>query len=284
MVTVDAAEPTMPAWWDDDSADAPLVLAIDSSSRTGSLAVLRGHVVVAEASWSAHGPGGSLHLDLATRLMSDHGLNLSQLQGVVVATGPGSFTGTRAGISVGQGIAEALAIPLVGVPTLHGLVAQMSGYAQPGDIACAIIAAGRGAIHAWAAVVGSRHARPCGDPVTATVQEVAVALAVVGSASQGRVVIGGEIDAGQAKIFLACVPGAILLPPLVTQRRAAWLAESARPILRAMDAKPEPGSDVRDGETRWFPEDVQPLYLASPTAPRPAHLGWHYPTQQGANP
>lgn len=276
-VNVDAAQMPVSAWWDDESVEWPLVLAIDSSSRTGSLAVLKGHTVVAEASWSAHGPGGSLHLDLATRLMADHGLRLSQVQGVVVATGPGSFTGTRAGISVGQGIAEALSIPLVGVPTLHGLVVQMTGYARVGDLACALIAAGRGGVYAWAAVVGAQRFGSCGDPVTATVQDVADALGAISSVSTGRVVIGGEIDAAQARIVLASVPEAVVLPPVVTQRRAAWLAALARPMLRGWHVQSGIGADGRDGETRWFPEDVQPHYLVKADEPRAPNLGWHYP-------
>ncbi|NDF39662.1 MAG: hypothetical protein EB140_12165, partial [Proteobacteria bacterium] len=59
-------------WWDDD-AGSDLLLAIDSSSRTGSLAVLRGHYVLAEASWTATGPGGALHLGYAELLLQSHG-------------------------------------------------------------------------------------------------------------------------------------------------------------------------------------------------------------------
>lgn len=273
-MTEDVAVPTVNAWWDDDLAGAPLVLSIDSSSRTGSLAVVRGHAVVAEASWTAHGPGGSLHLDLAMRLLADHGLRLSQLEGVVVATGPGSFTGTRAGISVGQGLAEALSIPLIGVPTLRGLVAQMAGYTRVGDVTCAIVAAGRGAIHAWAAVATPSRFASCGEPVTATVQEVAVALALLTSGTITRVVIGGEIDPGHARIIREAVPWAVVLSPTETQRRAAWLAMLARADL---DAKlyatraPHEGAEVAD---QWFPEDVQPHYLVTSAEPRPLDFGW----------
>ena len=238
---------------------------------------MRGHAVVAEASWTAHGPGGSLHLDLAARLMADHGLTPDLLAAVVVATGPGSFTGIRAGVSVGHGLAEALSIPLIGVPTLSGLVAQMSGHACAGDIACAIISAGRGAIHAWSAVIGNGPAESCGEPVTATVQEVAAALAIIGTATSRRVVVGGEVDAEQARLFLASVPSCFVLSPTVTQRRAAWLAELARPMLAAMHADPSLWGGAAGGHVTHFPEDVQPLYVVPHIGTRPPDLGWRVP-------
>jgi tRNA threonylcarbamoyl adenosine modification protein YeaZ len=279
-VTVEAAERATRPWWDQEQIDAPLILAIDSSSRTGSLAVLKGHAVVAEASWTAHGPGGSLHLDLATRLLADHGLTLSQLHGVVVATGPGSFTGVRAGISVGQGLAEALSIPLIGVPTLDGLVAQIAGLARPGDLVCAIVSAGRGAIHAWTVLVqrlrATRLYEACGDPVTASIEEVAVALGVVGQATRRRIVIGGEVDSKQARLYMDLVPRATVLSPTETQRRAAWLAGLARPALDAVRSGSALLNDTRVLDVR-FPEAVQPVYLSAPTGSRSLDLGWRVP-------
>ena len=268
-------------WWGEDLDGSRLILAIDSSSRIGSLAVVRGHSIVAEASWTAHGPGGSLHLDLAARLLADHELKLSHLQGIVVATGPGSFTGIRAGISVGQGLAEALSIPLVGVPTLHGIVAQVSGLARPGDLVCAIVGAGRGTIHAWTVVLEqtgeSTRFVSCGEFVTTSVEDVALALAILRQATGRRVVIGGELDSGQARICAAAVPRASILSPVETQRRAAWLVGLARPSLHAMwsdVATPDFSSGIR---TVSHPEGVQPIYSTSASEGRPTDLGWRVP-------
>ena len=264
-------------WWDSDPVAAPLVLAIDSSSRTGSLALLRGRAVVAEASWTAHGPGGSLHLDLAARLMGDHGLAASMLHSVVVATGPGSFTGTRAGISVGQGLAEALSIPLIGVPTLEALALQVSSNARTGDVVCTVIGAGRGAVHAWTAVLGRTGLVSCGHAVTATLPEVAAALAAIATTADVRVLVGGELDAGQARVIVSAVPGSVVLSPTATQRRAAWLVELACPALDAIGADRLTGDRERTRRDTGFPEDVQPVYLTPQSGPRPVDLGWRIP-------
>lgn len=259
-------------WWD-HAPGAPLVLAIDSSTRIGSLAIVRGFDVVGEASWTARGPGGSLHLDLAVRLMADHGLGLGELQAIVVATGPGSFTGIRAGLSTGQGIAEALGIPLFGVGTHPALVAQVGSHAAPGDVVCGVIGAGRGAVHAWAAVaedaLGHREYASCGDAVTVPLEVLADGLALLArDLLPARVIVGGEVDAGQARALAATVEGAVVLPPYATQRRAAWVVECAR--RRLEEALAGVGG-------RPFPEEVQPTYVVPAAAPRPPDLGWALP-------
>lgn len=48
-----------------------------------------------------------------------------QLDGVIVALGPGSFTGIRIGLAVGKGLARCLSIPIIGVPTLVAMASQL---------------------------------------------------------------------------------------------------------------------------------------------------------------
>lgn len=85
-----------------------LVLAIDSSTRTGSLALVQ-HGEVLEV---CHGDAASRH---AVRLPGDlvallgrHGLTLRDVDLLAAAAGPGGFTGLRVGLATVQGLAVAL--------------------------------------------------------------------------------------------------------------------------------------------------------------------------------
>jgi tRNA threonylcarbamoyladenosine biosynthesis protein TsaB len=61
-------------------------------------------------------------------LLKTAGLNREDLELIACMRGPGSFTGLRIGFSVGKGLALALALPLVSVPTLDCMAASHSAW------------------------------------------------------------------------------------------------------------------------------------------------------------
>ena len=102
-----------------------LLLALDTSTRFASAALFDGEHVLSETTWLA----GREH---STRLLVEVELALqrvnkaqSDLTGVVVARGPGSYTGVRVALSVAKGIAAALRIPAYGVNSLDVLAASV---------------------------------------------------------------------------------------------------------------------------------------------------------------
>ncbi|MCL2167872.1 MAG: tRNA (adenosine(37)-N6)-threonylcarbamoyltransferase complex dimerization subunit type 1 TsaB [Lentimicrobiaceae bacterium] len=56
------------------------------------------------------------------KMIKKNGVTTSELDGVVLSIGPGSYTGLRIGASAAKGICYALKIPLIGISTLQSIV------------------------------------------------------------------------------------------------------------------------------------------------------------------
>jgi tRNA threonylcarbamoyladenosine biosynthesis protein TsaB len=103
-----------------------LVLALDTTTSSGSCALARDGVVVYEQVNDApNAHAQRLPGDLMS-LLDSAGMTLSAVDVFAVATGPGSFTGLRIGIATMQGLAFAEGKPLVGVSGFDAL-ARIAG-------------------------------------------------------------------------------------------------------------------------------------------------------------
>lgn len=103
------------------------LLAFDTSTDTLSIAVQRGDTV-----WEHSGPGGaqasSTLIAALYGLLEQAALNLAQLDALVFARGPGSFTGLRTACAVAQGLAfganAGRGIPVLPIDTLAAVAEQ----------------------------------------------------------------------------------------------------------------------------------------------------------------
>jgi tRNA threonylcarbamoyladenosine biosynthesis protein TsaB len=97
------------------------LLALDTTTEFGSIALSEGECVIEEV--PLHSPEGFAHVLFGEirRLFDRHGLRLSDLNGFASASGPGSFTGVRVGLTAAKGLAEATGRPVVTVSNLEAL-------------------------------------------------------------------------------------------------------------------------------------------------------------------
>jgi tRNA threonylcarbamoyladenosine biosynthesis protein TsaB len=130
-----------------------VVLALDTTTRAGSLAIVRDGLIVHERDGDPSRTHGERLPDDIARLLADAGLDLQAIDLLAVAAGPGSFTGLRVGIAAVQGLAMALDLRVVPVSSLealarawtttHALIAPWMD-AQRGEVFAALYdAAGR---------------------------------------------------------------------------------------------------------------------------------------------
>ena len=99
-----------------------LVLALDTATDVATCALVRDGDVLGERTSRA-----IRVLADADELMREAGVPPASLEGIVVGTGPGSFTGLRIGLAAARGLALAVAVPVAGVSTLDALEAGHTG-------------------------------------------------------------------------------------------------------------------------------------------------------------
>jgi tRNA threonylcarbamoyladenosine biosynthesis protein TsaB len=116
------------------ATDAPRSLIIETSGRTGAVAIASGTELLSVQ-----------HLDEARRhardlapvmaaLLTERGWGLRDLSATIVSLGPGSYTGLRVGIMSAKVLAYATGCVLIGVPTFSAVALQAPGTANQLDV------------------------------------------------------------------------------------------------------------------------------------------------------
>lgn len=97
------------------------ILALDTTTDPGSIALAEGARLMEEVVLTApDGYGDVLFLEIEKLLMR-HSLTLSDIECFASASGPGTFTGVRAGLTAAKGLADATGRKVVGVSNLQAV-------------------------------------------------------------------------------------------------------------------------------------------------------------------
>src|SRR3954452_24544157 len=102
-----------------------LILSIDTSGKNGSVALGRGNAEKFQLIATGPVEGGTFSAQLIpqiARLLSENNLKKSDVDAFAAATGPGSFTGLRIGLTAVKGLAEILRKPIAAVSVLEASV------------------------------------------------------------------------------------------------------------------------------------------------------------------
>lgn len=106
-----------------------LSLAVDTSTLSGSVAVLRDDRVLGMVGTAADETYSSRLFRHLQFLLAELKLSLDQFDLFSVASGPGSFTGLRVGLAAVKGWAEAFSKPVEGVSALEAVASQSTAQA-----------------------------------------------------------------------------------------------------------------------------------------------------------
>ena len=97
------------------------ILALDSSGIVASVAIVEDNTLLAEYTVNYKKTHSQTLLPMLDEVAKMTELDLSTIDAIAVAAGPGSFTGLRIGSATAKGLALALKKPLVAVPTVEAL-------------------------------------------------------------------------------------------------------------------------------------------------------------------
>jgi tRNA threonylcarbamoyladenosine biosynthesis protein TsaB len=100
------------------------ILAIDTSNEVLGVAILKENEVIGEIVTNIAKNHSVRLMPAIEFLMKEVNLIPEQLDKIVVAKGPGSYTGVRIGLTTAKTLAWSLNIPIVGVSSLEGLAYQ----------------------------------------------------------------------------------------------------------------------------------------------------------------
>lgn len=227
-----------------------MMLAIDTSTNYACLALSEGGALLAEHNWRVGSRHGSETLERAQWLLRQADADLSRVDGIAVATGPGSFNGLRVALATAKSLAFALAVPLYGIPTLDVIAWSARHSTHP---IWALIDAGRGEVYAacysgdttdgaWTPVTQAANSQPERYIITTPID--------LATRTSGPLVIVGEWrDTMQVALAEALGQRARFVSPLEVRRGAALAT------LAGMRAARDDADD---------PQTLEPQYLRRP--------------------
>jgi tRNA threonylcarbamoyladenosine biosynthesis protein TsaB len=194
-----------------------ILLAIDTSTSQTGLALYDEDQVLGELSWHSHYRQTVELAPAIDDLLKRLNLKTDAIAAIGVAVGPGSFTSLRVGLALAKGLAMALHIPLIGIPTLNILAAAIPVADMP---LAAVLQAGRGrlAVGWYHAVSGSWHAD--GSATTATAEELVNQI-------KSPTLVCGELQPEERQRLARKYRNVIIPSPANCVRRPGILAELA---------------------------------------------------------
>ena len=192
-----------------------MLLAVDTSTQTIGIALYNDPVVLGETQWKTN---NHHTVELTTgveQLMKRCGVAPAELKLLVVALGPGTFTGLRIGLAFAKGLAISLHLPIVGIPTFDYMAAAQPLSEKPMAV---ILPAGRSRLAVGWYTVVENHWQSSASPVVLTPEELSDQI-------EGPTILCGELTAEERQTLSRKWKNASLVSPAQAVRHPSMLAE-----------------------------------------------------------
>lgn len=195
-----------------------MILAIDTATRTASLAIHDGSVVRAEFTWDTSDHHTVELMPRIVELLQQIEVTIDQITGIGVSIGPGSFTGVRVGVAAAKGLALARSIPIAGVKSTD-ILAYAHQWSRPPLVV--VVRAGRGRLIAATYVKSRGDWHQDGDFILTTADQLGVDW-------DRPTAVCGELTAAERETIGRRFGSRVRVSsPAMCVRRAGYLAEIA---------------------------------------------------------
>lgn len=224
------------------------ILSVDTSSNVASVAICDDEKLVCEIIVNNKKTHSQTLMPMIDSALKQSGLEISDIDLLVSANGPGSFTGLRIGVSAVKGLAHAAGIPVVGVSTLEAMAYNLPFCEY---IISPIMDARRqqvyNAVYEWQ----NGELLKIKEPRALSLDELIEELIKL---DKKVVFLGDGVDVHKAYIQEKMADKAVFAPVCANEQRASGLAVAAKKL-------------YDEGKAVSFYE-LAPIYLRKPQAER----------------
>ncbi len=160
-----------------------MILAIESATPFGSVALVAGGRVVAETVLPRERQVSGTYLSAVGGLFASSGASPDDVGCVAVSAGPGSFTGLRVGMAAAKGFCFGWGVGIVPVPTLAALASR---FPLEGEVVCPILDARKGEVYA------ALFRRGAGEPERIAPDMAITPAGLLSRLPEGKIVFCGD--------------------------------------------------------------------------------------------
>ena len=187
------------------------LLAIETATRQLGVAVVDGETVLSSYELLADNPHAVELPAAVSRVLKAARTSLERLDGLVVDIGPGSFTGLRIGLAFVKALAFSTKKPVIGVPSLDVLAANVPFAPRP---VCTVLDAKQKNVYAALFLTGERQITKRTDYLLGPAEEI------LGRFTEPAVFLGDGCDRYRDLILKHCPKAEFAAPELWLPRAA----------------------------------------------------------------
>ena len=202
------------------------ILGIESASLVASAAIVEDDAVIAEYTVNNKKTHSQTLLPMIDEIFRMTERTPEMMDAVAVAAGPGSFTGLRIGSATAKGIALALDIPVIPVPTTDAMAYQFFGCAHR---ICPILDARRSEVYTGI----YRFEKDFEVLMPASAMPLTQLMEIIRREPGPVVFTGDGVPVFRERIVEALGKDALFAPPMAARQRAAAVASLGAEMFRA---------------------------------------------------